>query len=339
MVQNRSSIANKNNIAEFNGDYGFEIAGRNKGALAFLRSLMSHSSIGELLVRTRAITPAQMRGLLKEQKKNGDKLGHLAVKQGLVSPAQLTLILCKQRTIRFAAACMALLLSLVILKPSKARAGAIKDVPALLQVAHTPDYQKYSYLQSYPRLFGMKEVKSSNVKPFDKWTGMFSTFNQQIKNKDKVDDLNDFRQFLKGVADLPELEMIREINSWANSVPYVEDSKNWGKSDYWATPVEFFRKGGDCEDYAIAKYTALRALGWPENRLRLAIVTDLIKGIPHAILIVYTSEGPVILDNQIKAMKSMEDVFRYKPIFSINRHAWWYHKEVQQPEAVIASVQ
>jgi predicted transglutaminase-like cysteine proteinase len=119
--------------------------------------------------------------------------------------------------------------------------------------------------------------------------------------------------------------MVQKVNELVNRQPYLEDIDNWKKSDYWANPVEFFERGGDCEDFAIAKYTALRLLGVPEERLRLAIVHDKIKDIPHAILIVYSDDGPLVMDNQVSKVKRADKVNRYKPIFSINRHSWWLH--------------
>ena len=119
--------------------------------------------------------------------------------------------------------------------------------------------------------------------------------------------------------------MVERVNDMANKVRYVSDSKNWGKSDYWATPVEFFTRGGDCEDFAITKYTSLRALGVPDDRMRIAIVKDTQKNIPHAILIVYGDNNTYVLDNQIKTVRSTESIAHYKPIFSINRSAWWLH--------------
>lgn len=125
------------------------------------------------------------------------------------------------------------------------------------------------------------------------------------------------------------------VNDLINRQTYITDNRNWGKSDYWATPVEFLTRGGDCEDFAIAKYTALRALGVPEERLRVAIVHDEIKDIPHAVLIVYTEKGAVMLDNQMDKPVKTSETSRYRPIFSINRTAWWLHTKPQN--TVIAS--
>jgi predicted transglutaminase-like cysteine proteinase len=122
-----------------------------------------------------------------------------------------------------------------------------------------------------------------------------------------------------------------------NAKRYVSDSDNYGQTDYWATPIEFFQRGGDCEDYAIAKYTALRMLGVPENRLRIAIVQDMQKNIPHAVLIVYTDQGAMVLDNQIKSTISADNVRHYKPIFSINQDAWWLHTKPKSSITRVAS--
>ena len=72
----------------------------------------------------------------------------------------------------------------------------------------------------------------------------------------------------------------------------------------------------------------------PESRLRVAIVQDERKDIPHAILIVYAENGPVILDNQIDDVRSADSIYHYRPIFSINSDSWWLHT---REETVLAS--
>jgi predicted transglutaminase-like cysteine proteinase len=52
---------------------------------------------------------------------------------------------------------------------------------------------------------------------------------------------------------------------------------------------------GDCNDYALTKRSRLIRLGVPAGSLRMAITTK--NGAPHAILIVKTSAGDVVLDN------------------------------------------
>jgi predicted transglutaminase-like cysteine proteinase len=174
-------------------------------------------------------------------------------------------------------------------------------------------------------LFGSEEKKSGNLKPFTKWTEMFDRFDKELKTAKAQGAIDKWQKQLRKFEGLPLKSMADKVNDFVNESRYITDSKNWGKSDYWATPVQFLQRGGDCEDFAIAKYTALRTLGVPENRMRIAIVHDNLKNIPHAILIVYTDKGPYILDNQQDKMVSAERFQRYRPIFSINRQAWWLH--------------
>src|SRR5262245_54241810 len=66
---------------------------------------------------------------------------------------------------------------------------------------------------------------------------------------------------------------IEEVNSAINHEPYREDREQFGRDDVWQTPVSFARQGGDCEDYAIAKYFVLRLLGFTDANLRVVVLT------------------------------------------------------------------
>ncbi|MCB1551178.1 MAG: transglutaminase-like cysteine peptidase, partial [Alphaproteobacteria bacterium] len=120
---------------------------------------------------------------------------------------------------------------------------------------------------------------------------MFDRFNRDVTRESNNKILQQWKADLSDFRGQSVIEMADGVNTLLNKVKYIGDSRNWGKSDYWETPVEFLTRGGDCEDFAIAKYVSLRALGVPESLLRIAVVKDLEKGIPHAILIVYTEEG------------------------------------------------
>lgn len=209
------------------------------------------------------------------------------------------------------------------IQSNKAQAG-IKDVPGQIRISSVDSFNKAA---DHQELFGTNEKRSTQLKAFTKWSTMFARFDRQIKSPSSSATVQALQSDLRALQGLPLAAMTKRVNSMMNAKRYVTDAKNWGKSDYWATPVEFLERGGDCEDFAIAKYTALRILGVPENRLRLAIVHDKQKNIPHAVLIVYTdSEGPLILDNQRKTVWSNNKASsRYRAIFSINRTAWWLH--------------
>jgi predicted transglutaminase-like cysteine proteinase len=115
------------------------------------------------------------------------------------------------------------------------------------------------------------------------------------------------------------------VNDWGNKHPYIIDQLNWGMEDYWQTPYEFMTINGDCEDYAITKYYSMRALGIPEDRLRIIVLQDFnLGGIIHAVLGVYDEDGDLyILDNQIKQVMPALKIYHYRPIYGVNEHWWW----------------
>src|SRR5438128_9405500 len=64
-----------------------------------------------------------------------------------------------------------------------------------------------------------------------------------------------------------------EINRAVNlAIRPVSDLVQYGQIDVWASPLATFARGaGDCEDYAIAKFVALRRAGVGPNDLRIVI--------------------------------------------------------------------
>jgi predicted transglutaminase-like cysteine proteinase len=127
-----------------------------------------------------------------------------------------------------------------------------------------------------------------------------------------------------------ELERLRAVTKFFNKWPYRLDMANWGVSDYWETPWEFLRKSGDCEDYSIAKFYALKELGFTGDQLRIVAVLDSIRGIGHAILAVYATDDIYILDNQTDMVLSHTKYKQYIPQYSVNEHYRWMHVAPQK---------
>lgn len=181
-------------------------------------------------------------------------------------------------------------------------------------------------------LFGSDETVASGISSFPKWTGMLSRFEtERIKaeadcsTRNRSCSLKKWLEAMESFENLPEREQVKRVNDYANHTPYVLDIVNWGMDDYWATPLQFFAKNGDCEDYAIVKYKSLRQLGFPASKLRVVILNDQNLGILHAVLAVYLDGDIYILDNQIKQMVSHKRIRHYQPIYSINEEKWWRH--------------
>ncbi len=109
--------------------------------------------------------------------------------------------------------------------------------------------------------------------------------------------LNTTMEDLKGKS----LEtQLNTVNRFFNDVRYGMDIKVYKVSDYWATPFEFLsRDRGDCEDYVIAKYYALRYLGIPAEKMYFTYVKSTRFKAPHMVLTYFdsTSSEPLVLDN------------------------------------------
>lgn len=134
-----------------------------------------------------------------------------------------------------------------------------------------------------------------------------------------------WRSLLSETRNLPLPEQLVEVNHHYNNTDYILDPINWGVPDYWAAPLEFAMRDGDCEDYAIAKYIALRALGVPADSMRIVVLHDNNLGVIHSVLAVYDNNSIYVLDNQIEQVVKDRDIHHYRPIYSINEQGWWRH--------------
>lgn len=310
-----------------------------KGILRTIKAYLERNKLGELLVLQGKITPHQLRELLFLQKETRKPLGRLAVEQAYVSKHALHQTLFRQFSLRcmMAAFTLCLSFSTINLRSAFAEVAQTPEKISSKVVKVSASEQAFKPLKGYPSLFDSLEKRSADISAFTKWSNMFKRYERSVKSYEDAKIIKAWETGLQRYKDLPLKHMARKVNDLVNQKPYIADSRNWGRSDYWATPVEFIKRGGDCEDFAIAKYASLKALGVPEERLRIAIVYDKLKNIPHAILIVYTDNGSLMLDNQIKQISATNKVRRYRPIFSINKLAWWLHSE--PAPTVVASAQ
>ncbi len=62
-------------------------------------------------------------------------------------------------------------------------------------------------------------------------------------------------------------DQLAAVNTYVNAVPYVTDVATFGAEDVWQAPLAFLDGAGDCEDFVIAKYFALRQLGVADDDL------------------------------------------------------------------------
>ena len=142
--------------------------------------------------------------------------------------------------------------------------------------------------------------------------------------------LADWVDLINSDEPLTKLERLRKVNDFFNKMRFIDDRLHWQKEDYWATPVEFLSsRGGDCEDYSIAKYFTLTALGVPEEKLNLTYVKALKLNQAHMVLTYYErpDADPLVLDNLISEIKPASQRNDLLPVYSFNGSNLWLAKQ------------
>ena len=84
------------------------------------------------------------------------------------------------------------------------------------------------------------------------------------------------------------LQVHKKVNS---ETSYRSDLLQYGVPEFWTVANKF----GDCEDYALAKRTALLHAGFDRDKIHLC--TCFVDGAGHCVLLVETDRGNYILDN------------------------------------------
>ncbi|HLG80643.1 MAG TPA: transglutaminase-like cysteine peptidase [Bradyrhizobium sp.] len=108
-----------------------------------------------------------------------------------------------------------------------------------------------------------------------------------------------------------------EINRAINlAIRATSDLAEYGQIDVWSSPLATFAHGaGDCEDYAIAKFTALRQAGVRPEDLRIVIMRDILHGEDHAVAAARLDGHWLMLDNRRMAMVEDGYVRNVRPLF------------------------
>ncbi len=134
-----------------------------------------------------------------------------------------------------------------------------------------------------------------------------------------------FDVITSSLKDQPRLNQLSFVNRVYNQQPYRTDDEVYGVADHWATVGEFLAHGGDCEDYALAKYRTLIRAGFPEAQLRVVLLDDTITHNTHAVLAARIGQTTYIMDNQASWLRPESSLTYYHPIYSLNGSGVWYH--------------
>ena len=100
----------------------------------------------------------------------------------------------------------------------------------------------------------------------------------------------------------------------------MSDLAQWGVVDRWSAPLVTLSTGrGDCEDYAIAKYVALKEAGVAAEDLRLVIVRDLAVGEDHAVVAARLDGDWIVLDNRRLTLVEDSQTRQMVPLFVLGQ--------------------
>ena len=183
-------------------------------------------------------------------------------------------------------------------------------------------------------LFGTVEIRRP-LKTLPAWLSVLerNAVNSIFEPGSRLNTSTTWEELKAKAKGLSKLDQVKLVNSFWNRWPYREDREVYGKPDYWAIPSEFRKNSGDCEDYSIAKYFTLRALGFPIDQLRIVVVMETIRNIAHAVLVVYLDGEAYVLDNLSTNVLPHSRLRNYVPQYSVNEEYRWAHMRPKKKAA------
>jgi predicted transglutaminase-like cysteine proteinase len=174
--------------------------------------------------------------------------------------------------------------------------------------------------------FGLAATPVSAGPVFDKWSALKRKLDDEqvqlaLCDGDRDGCVSDPALQLLTIVDTGRAREGRarlgEINRAINlAIRATSDLAEYGEMDVWSSPLATFSHGaGDCEDYAIAKFAALRQAGVRPEDLRIIIMRDIFHGEDHAVAAARLDGHWLMLDNRRMAMVEDAYVRNFRPLF------------------------
>jgi predicted transglutaminase-like cysteine proteinase len=136
---------------------------------------------------------------------------------------------------------------------------------------------------------------------------------------------------------IPEnMDLIEVINRHVNrTISPVQDEDHWGVIDRWNLPED---GRGDCEDIQLLKRKLLIEAGLPRRALRMTVVLDAM-GQGHAVLMVRTDRGDLILDNlSPHVLRWSEAGYRFVKREGQDHTGWvWFVPEAPRHQVMVVA--
>ncbi|WP_208990840.1 transglutaminase-like cysteine peptidase [Pseudovibrio sp. Tun.PSC04-5.I4] len=183
-------------------------------------------------------------------------------------------------------------------------------------------------------LFGSVEMPGGRSRAYQKWRAVLPQCDKQLLYLQQcmagsvrsVGPVDYWARIIRGVGGTKSVRQLSLLNSYINeSAGYDRDAITAGVADIWRAPLQFLGFKGDCEDYAIAKYYSLLALGYAEENLRFIVVKDSSRDIIHAVTSVKLQHQRYVLDSLRPVATKEIALLHYHPLVSMTRDAHFTH--------------
>jgi predicted transglutaminase-like cysteine proteinase len=200
-------------------------------------------------------------------------------------------------------------------------------------VAATPDsFKQFEATDQSAGPFGLSVAAVPAGALQDKWLRLARKFDDDgvqlaLCDGDRERCVSDAALRLLTIIDSGRLRdgraRLGDINRAINlAIRPMSDLAQYGEIDVWTSPLVTFDRGaGDCEDYAIAKFMALRLAGIAADDLRIVIMRDTIRGEDHAVAAARLDGHWLMLDNRRMALVEDVHVRNYRPLFVFDQSA------------------
>lgn len=133
-----------------------------------------------------------------------------------------------------------------------------------------------------------------------------------------------WRDMVRLAQDDPRGPLVAVQDLVDEQVRFADDPLSGSEGgDAWASPLQTLGRGfGDCEDIAILKLATLKHLGLDMAAMRLVVLklkdaTGLTSPM-HAVLLVETEAGRLVLDNLEGAPLPEDAAFNYQPLYALS---------------------
>lgn len=174
-----------------------------------------------------------------------------------------------------------------------------------------------------PAIPGYRQILIPEARLPSLWSGVLARHEAQNREAAGAGETDPWRQLVGRFRGRPlDFRLLADVNAAVNRMRWVYDTLNYGVPDRWATPREFLANGGDCEDFAIAKFLLLREIGFIHLNQRVVICRHNARREAHAVTTCKLLLNTYLLDNLDPEPVVGWPLPTYTPVYGVDERGW-----------------